>query len=427
MNDRTPHEQLAAIQPQDQAIGSGPVIELEVAPDFMRMPGVEGPGFQPVAPLLSPDTAARPALALADLGAARGILLSDVLQRDRNNLDIVRLIAACMVIYGHANAIVPAPLAGGDIVAAWLRFDYSGSVAVKMFFFLSGLVVTNSLLSKQCLMQFTLARIWRIWPALIAVVLVSVCVIGPWVTTLNAADYWCSAETRDYLFKTLGMHIQFTLPGAFEGQATNAVNGSLWSLPHEVGAYVLLVAAFALGLHRKPLLAIGVTALIFIDPLLPQRLLFSWRQPDTGVDSLAPCFAIGALMAMFKHRIRVDWMPVLGLGILFLSFRQTPYAAYLFYGALFFAILYICSRPWMVRWRFAADISYGVYIWGWPVQQMLAHAFPQMDVNTHRVVAIALSCALGALSWYLLEKPCIAIGQRMYAQWQRARAAWPAR
>lgn len=418
VNERAPQAQFAGIQAKNQAPDLRQVTDLPTPSD--------GAGL-PAAPLLTPDTAVRHAPSLADMGTTRGVLLSDVLQRDRNNLDIVRLIAACMVIYGHANAIVPAPLAGGDIVARWLLFDYSGGLAVKVFFFLSGLVVTNSLLSKQCLVQFTLARIWRIWPALIAVVVVSVCVIGPLTTSLSAAEYWRSAETRNYLLKTLAMYIQFTLPGVFEGQTTNAVNGSLWSLPYEVGAYVLLAAAFALGLHRKPLLAMGVTALILIDPFLPQRLLFSWRQPSTGVDPLAPCFAIGALMALLKHRIRVDWMPVLGLGILFVAFRQAPYAAYLFYGALFFAILYLCSRSWMIRWRFAADISYGVYIWGWPVQQMLAHAFPQMGVNTHRVVAIALACALGALSWYLLEKPCIAIGQRMYAQWQRARAAWTAR
>ena len=123
-------------------------------------------------------------------------------------------------------------------------------------------------------------------------------------------------------------------------------------------------------------------------------------------------------MALLKERIRVHWMPALGLGIVFLPLRHTPCAAYLFYGALFFAILYICSRSWMVRWRFAADISYGVYLWGWPVQQLLVHAFPGMDVQMHRAVAVVLACALGALSWYLLEKPCIAIGQRMYARWQ---------
>lgn len=351
--------------------------------------------------------------------ATQGLLLGQVLQRDNNNLDVVRLFAACMVIYGHANAIVPSALAGGDWVAEWLSFDYSGSLAVKIFFFLSGLVVTNSLLSKRCLVQFALARVWRIWPALLAVLLVSVFVIGPIVTSVALGEYWRSPETKLYLLGNVQMQIQFALPGVFEGQSTGAVNGSLWSLPYEVGAYCLLAAAFALGLQRRPGLALLVTALICVEPLLPERLLFSWRASNADVDSLAPCFAVGALMALFKQHIRISWMPVFGLGILYIGFRQAPYAHYLLYGALFFGILYICSRPWMKKWRFSADISYGVYLWGWPVQQLLVYLFPDMGLQLHRIIAIALACLLGALSWFWLEKPSIAIGQRLYARWQK--------
>lgn len=350
----------------------------------------------------------------ANVLPASGVLLSHVLQRDHNNLDVVRLIAACMVIYGHANALVPPALVGGDWVAQWLKFDYSGSLAVKIFFFLSGLVVTNSLLSKRCLMQFALARIWRIWPALLAVLLVSVFVIGPVVTSASMKEYWSAAETSRYLLGNALMNIKFALPGAFEGHSNTAVNGSLWSLPYEVGAYCLLAAAFALGLQRRPMLALLVTALICVDPLLPQRLLFSWRASDAGIDSLAPCFAVGALMALYKQHIRIGWMPVLGFAILYSVFRKTPYAHYLFYGTLFFGILCVCSQTWMTRWRLKADISYGVYLWGWPVQQLLVHFYPEMGLQLHRVLAIALACVLGTLSWYWLEKPSIAVGRRLY-------------
>jgi surface polysaccharide O-acyltransferase-like enzyme len=76
------------------------------------------------------------------------MLLNKVLQKENNNLDVFRVIAAVMVIYGHANAFLPGE-GRGDIVARFLPFDYSGSLAVKLFFFLSGLVVTNSLIEKK--------------------------------------------------------------------------------------------------------------------------------------------------------------------------------------------------------------------------------------------------------------------------------------
>lgn len=83
--------------------------------------------------------------------------LSELLKKENNNLDVFRLVAACMVIYGHAYAVVPQ--AGYvDVVARLLGHDYSGSLAVKIFFFLSGLVVTNSLLHKRDVLHFAIAR-----------------------------------------------------------------------------------------------------------------------------------------------------------------------------------------------------------------------------------------------------------------------------
>ena len=73
--------------------------------------------------------------------------LAEILPRGANNLDLFRIIAAAMVIFGHAYALVPVS-GQSDPLAQWLGFDSSGSLAVKVFFLLSGLVVTNSLLDK---------------------------------------------------------------------------------------------------------------------------------------------------------------------------------------------------------------------------------------------------------------------------------------
>lgn len=341
--------------------------------------------------------------------------LSQALRRENNNLDAIRLLAACAVIYGHANAIVPEPRTGGDFVAGWLVFDYSGSLAVKVFFFLSGLVVTNSLLDKQSLLQFVVARSFRIWPALLTVLIVMAYVVGPLMSHMPVRDYLHEPATWHYVKDSATMLIRFDLPGVFTDLRTRAVNGSLWSIPYEVQAYCLLIAMFALGLHRLRWLAVLVFVWICVDPLLTQRTLFAWRLPDAGVDSLAPCFAAGAIFALFKDRIEVSLAPALGFAILFIGFKQTVFAHYLLYGALFFAIIYVCTRRWMTAWQLPADISYGVYLWGWPVQQMLVHWWPELNVQAHRAWAMVGACILGALSWYFLEKPAIAAGKVIYA------------
>ena len=99
--------------------------------------------------------------------------LIDILKRDANNFDIFRLIAACMVIIGHAYAIAPQPPLQDGILSV-LGFDYSGSLAVKFFFFLSGLLVTNSIIAKPDPFHFFIKRAFRIYPGLLVCLLIAV-------------------------------------------------------------------------------------------------------------------------------------------------------------------------------------------------------------------------------------------------------------
>lgn len=346
--------------------------------------------------------------------------LRQALQRNNNNLDIFRIFAACIVIYGHANAMVPDALKGGDFVAKWLLFDYSGSLAVKIFFFLSGLVVTNSLLDKKSLLQFTVARFFRIWPALLAVLFIMAYIVGPCVTQLSLKEYLQHSATYGYVLDSAKLKIQFQLPGVFSDHKSSTINGSLWSIPYEVQMYCMLAAMFALSVHKLRWLVLIVFVWICVDPLLTTRTLFSWRAPDADIDALLPCFAAGALMAFFKDHIQISLRPIMGFLILYIIFKKSPLAHYLFYGFLFFSILYLSTRPWLLRWRLPADISYGVYLWGWPVQQLLAHGWPELGAQPHRLAAMIAAAVCGTLSWYGIEKPGMAAGRRLYT-WMQTR------
>lgn len=137
--------------------------------------------------------------------------LRDCLKRENNNFDLLRLVAACMVVVGHAHALVP-DASDPDIVSRALGFDYAGSLAVKFFFFLSGLVVTNSLIQKPALLRFLVARLFRIFPALIVCVLVVVVAVGPLLTTLPARVYFSDSDTASYLTRNIGLTLQWDLP-----------------------------------------------------------------------------------------------------------------------------------------------------------------------------------------------------------------------
>ncbi len=350
--------------------------------------------------------------------------LSELLKKENNNLDVFRLVAACMVIYGHAYAV--APQAGRvDAVARLLGHDYSGSLAVKIFFFLSGLVVTNSLLQKRNVVHFAIARFFRIWPALIFVTVVSALLLGPFVTALSLGDYFSQGATYRYVFDNLLLHTNYSLPGVFLGNPDKGiVNGSLWTLPLEVGAYLALLALFMVGIFRLPMLALAIFVLLLADPLTGNRLLFTWRTPLSEVDLLAPCFALGAILALYKERIEVGLGAVAALTLLWLLFKSSAYSFYFFYAALFTAIVYASGAPVLLKMKPRSDLSYGVYLWGFPVQQPLQLVLPQQGTHFNQAASLVVTLVLGFASWHLVEKRSIALGQKVIGRLARMPAPW---
>jgi peptidoglycan/LPS O-acetylase OafA/YrhL len=342
------------------------------------------------------------------------MLLQEILNKEKNNLDIFRVIAAIMVIYGHAYALLPAT-GPGDLLTGLLGFDYSGSLAVKIFFFLSGLVVTNSLLIKRNLARFLIARFFRIWPALAFTLLVTAFLLGPLLSEQSAAEYFSNKKVFAYFHKGLLMNIKYELPGVFEDNALRAVNGSLWSIPHEVFAYLTLATIFLLGLlkPRFRLLTIPIFILILIDPLLKNPILFTWLPDNPEIRLLAPCFAFGALLAIWKDKVSMGWAPCLAAWIAFFVFRQSCCNFYLFYLALFISIIQLSSQNLLVRLKPTADISYGIYLWGWPVQQILVLFFVEYGIRFNQISAILISVMMGFISWYLIEKGSIDYGSHL--------------
>jgi len=180
--------------------------------------------------------------------------LTDVLKKGNNNFDILRLMAALAVIVGHAYAISPQPPLE-DTVLGLLHFDYSGSLAVKFFFFLSGLLVVNSIISKPDAFNFLLKRACRIFPGLLVCLLVSVFIVGPLFTKLPLLEYFSSADTWKYIFKNLLLYnMQWKLTGVFT-ESKFGLNGSLWTLPYEVLCYIYLAVLFGLGLLRNKIVS----------------------------------------------------------------------------------------------------------------------------------------------------------------------------
>lgn len=340
--------------------------------------------------------------------------LSELLKKENNNIDLFRLIAASMVIYGHAFALSREAGKSDIIGRLMLHQDYSGSIAVKIFFFLSGLVVTNSLINNGDLVRFVVSRVFRIWPALILSSVITALFLGPILTSLPVVDYFHHNDVYSFIINVTSMKIQYTLPGVFvDNPYPNAVNGSLWTIPYEVFAYVLLFAFYAVGILSSKKLSAAIFLVMLVEPFLKFKILFPWLPNNHEIDLLAPCFAFGAIMALNKEIIDIRFTPCIGFVVLYYFLRDTVYSSYFAYASIFLFILYASSRSFILKLKPKVDISYGVYLWGFPVQQVIAHHFNAQGVLFNQVTSLLISLVLGYLSWHICEKNFIKYGNSL--------------
>jgi peptidoglycan/LPS O-acetylase OafA/YrhL len=343
--------------------------------------------------------------------------LSDALANRANNLDLLRLLAALAVIYGHAPGII-GTRSMGDISGLTAGNDYSGSLAVKFFFFASGLVVTNSYMRNPAPVAWGIARVFRIFPALILALVVTAFLIGPAVTALPAGEYLTHPKTLHYVtgnFLSVWKDCctVYNLPGVFADHPIKGVNGALWTLPSEMKAYLFILAVFVVVRLRWPLLTSAVLVAIVAAGLYSPEQFSVLNSSGAQKRGLLACFVAGVLFSIWKDWIVLRWEVALGLVALAVAtygVRGYPffYCAALFYGSLVLATW----RPFM-RLKPPADVSYGVYLYGWPVQQALFFAVPALSLSGHLLAAAVLSIGLGWASWVLVEKRAIGLGRAL--------------
>ena len=344
-----------------------------------------------------------------------------VLQRSHNNLDLFRLLAAVLVIFGHCYITFP----GGGPAARWDVFTlpgypgiYCSSVAVKIFFFISGLLVTNSLLQKGRVPEFMLARFFRIWPALAAVLVLMTYVAGPLLTDWGAGSYLLSPGARAYILDNLLLTSNNELPGVFTGEAypSREVIVTLWTLRYEVAAYVWLLVIFSLGVLRRPWICALLLVFTYADPLLPHPLLPTTLTGNPQIAYLPCCFALGACLACWKNRIVLRWEYAAAAALAWLFFRHSLLGPHLFLLAILLAVLHVSALPAVLRLRPRADISYGVYLWGYPVQQLIFPWSGSLGFGASFSATLLGTALLAWLSWHGVEKPLMAFGRRLAAR-----------
>ncbi len=345
--------------------------------------------------------------------------LVDVAHDRSNNFHLLRLLAATAVLFSHSF-----PLATGDISIEPLRRLIGctpGSIAVDLFFLVSGLLVTISLVKRNSAADFARARFFRIWPALTVALLISVLVLGPAFTTLPIVDYLASFRTWRYLGQNLVLlhGIIYRLPGVFlHNPAPEAVNGSLWTLPSEIRCYLWLLAGWWV-LRR-----LGGAAYFKYLVGAVWLALFAWHVHSLANVTLenSPArmylmFCTGAALYLFRSAVTLSsrWLAVglvavvlaavTGSGLLF----GLAYTVVIPYAMLCAAYL---PSGWVLKFNRFGDYSYGTYIFAYPVQQSLMASLPSLGIAGLFFASLGITTVLAVASWHFIEKPAMRLARR---------------
>ncbi|MGQ7853171.1 acyltransferase family protein [Pedobacter sp. WC2501] len=321
---------------------------------------------------------------------------------------MIRLIAALMVIYGHSFILFD-PKGYPEPIGEILKDEYSGSLAVALFFFFGGLFVTQSYEHSKPRSSYLLKRLFRIWPALIVCTVITVFIAGPLLTELPVYDYFTSKETWKYLFLncTIAYRAAYDLPGVFiNNHYPNNVNGSLWTLTAEVRYYGLMFFLGFFNIFKKPLLLvtfiIGIVLLFTIDGLTAIGVMVS-----SITLKLLIIFLAGSLSYVYRRLIIIDYRIALLLVLITLVSYFTYFHIIILYVTMIYGALTIGISKIFKKLNLPGDYSYGIYIYGFLVQQIVADKIPELSSYQSMLITIPLSFILAILSWNIIEKPAI--------------------
>lgn len=356
-----------------------------------------------------------------------GVSLGEALNGHRNSLGILRLILASLVIVDHAF-----PLGGFGEDPFWRYTNGQtslGGLAVGGFFAVSGYLIVKSGVATD-IVQFLWRRAIRIFPAFWGVLVFAAFVVGPavwWGTGRDLGQYFTfgpggpvSYLTSNWTLTIGSYGIQDIFVDTPYGQTVQAsvFNGSLWTLAYEWGCYLMIaVLAVSAVLARARVLVPVLTGALLLahiaSVLAPERVgAVVPLLADPQVIFLGSAFLVGATLGIYAERIPYDdRLGILSAVVLVVTMFTGGFAV-LGIPAGGYLVLYLAARlPRSFQWIGAKnDYSYGVYVYGFLVQQCLA------QVEAYRwgyvlftLAAFPVTFALAWLSWHLIEKRALAL------------------
>ncbi|WP_186393279.1 MULTISPECIES: acyltransferase [unclassified Pannonibacter] len=320
-----------------------------------------------------------------------------------NNFTLLRTLFALLVLFGHSYPIT----GNGYDPISLLIVPHTAitQLAVGGFFAISGFLITASFAGRGAI-HFIISRGLRLYPGIIMFCVIATLVIGPLGSNVSLGEYFATVKTTYFQNAPLWSW-QMNLPFNFmENPFPGSTNGSMWTLPVELRSYLLVLGLGIMGVWRRRaaanLMIIGLLYLVVYGPDL--SFIFSG---ETRYQHPLTFFLMGC--AAWANR---DYIPLSGpLAVLALVVPLFalwgPYFLLVHAVCTAYVIFYLAYRTPHVDLDRFGDVSYGVYIYAWPIQQLVW--WPGQGGITNALVSALVVIPIAYLSWRLVEKPALAL------------------
>lgn len=320
-----------------------------------------------------------------------------------NNLNFIRLVVAILVIYSHA---FPLSKGGHDILYS-LGWSF-GSFSVSVFFFLSGLLVTNSFENSKNIFEYIFSRFIRIMPAYIVVILISAFILGPLFTSLEIKEYFSNYGTYQYLKNLLFFPLYWELPGVFNSNPYyQSINGSLWSLPLEILCYVYVLILGFFTLLRSKEFSILAFIIIYFLHLSPEIKFNYFGFPSEQIVDYSLYFLLGIIVFNFKNYIYLDKKyAMMSILVLLISMKFSFFKEVFIYFGTYLILYFGYQNSFKYTGYFQKnDFSYGMYIYAFPIQQVFVYVNGgDMNPYINFIYSFVITSIFAFFSWNLIEK-----------------------
>lgn len=344
-----------------------------------------------------------------------------------NALNAWRLLLAAEVIFVHSWGATGRTLSIKPVYQLLLCMGVDG------FFAISGFLITASWLSNPRVRDYFAARALRILPGFYVCLIITAFVLAPIGVAMqggSAIKLIASGAPLQFLLENSAVAmVKFDIGGTPQGvPVAGNWNGSLWSLIWEMMCYLIVAGIGVIGLANRR----WVSPAIFVLALIGASLLPPLTSPEEMTHQqsnvlvalmflacrTAIMFASGAILYQWRDKIPARWSLVAVSLVIVAAASLLPDYRMVAAIPLAYAIIVSGTLIHNKRLRLRTDLSYGVYIYAFPIQQLLViGGLMWLNPFAFFVVATIATLPLAAASWFLVENPARSLKRRLTRKW----------